>query len=140
MNRYASQQYGFTLVELIVTIIIVGVLAVSVLPRFFGANQISSVTAREVTISALRRAQQVAMNGGNGANVNLVTDNGNNRIRITHTGPDSPIDFSIPSDITMTVVSLNYDSLGNTTATTINLSGTSTTCVQVETTGYAHAC
>ncbi|MEP4891247.1 MAG: prepilin-type N-terminal cleavage/methylation domain-containing protein [Aliiglaciecola sp.] len=53
---------GFTIVELIVVVIILGILAVVVAPRFQGAGGIAEYTYQARLISALRTMQQRAMN------------------------------------------------------------------------------
>lgn len=55
------KQTGFTLVELVATIILIGILAVSVAPRFSGAGTYSEYALRDQLLSALRFAQQRAM-------------------------------------------------------------------------------
>ncbi len=55
------KQTGFTLVELIATIILIGILAVAVAPRFSGAGTYSEYALRDQLLSSLRFAQQRAM-------------------------------------------------------------------------------
>lgn len=52
---------GFTLVELIITLIILGILSVTVIPKFFGPDLFDSYTARDQAMSALRTMQLRAM-------------------------------------------------------------------------------
>ncbi|OUR77241.1 MSHA biogenesis protein MshC [Colwellia psychrerythraea] len=52
---------GFTLIELITVIILVGILAVAVLPKFDGTASYEAHTHRAQLISALRLTQQRAM-------------------------------------------------------------------------------
>lgn len=56
-----SKPLGFSLVELIVVIIILGVLAISLVPRFFTLSGSSEYLVREQAIAVLRRVQQQAM-------------------------------------------------------------------------------
>ncbi len=55
------KQSGFTLVELVTTIILIGIIAVTVAPRFTGAGTYSEYALRDQFISAFRFAQQRAM-------------------------------------------------------------------------------
>ncbi|MDP5212765.1 type II secretion system protein [Pseudoalteromonas tunicata] len=52
---------GFSLVELIITIVILGTLSVTVVPKFFGPSIFDSYTARDQALSALRTMQLRAM-------------------------------------------------------------------------------
>ena len=45
---------GFTLVELIITIILIGVLAVTAIPRFLGSNNEDAYTLRDRTLAMIR--------------------------------------------------------------------------------------
>lgn len=54
-------QAGFTLIELIVVLVILGVLAVSLVPRFFSASGSSEYVYRDQLLSLLRRVQMQAM-------------------------------------------------------------------------------
>lgn len=57
-----TEAAGFTLVELIVIIILLGVLAVFVAPRFQGSGGIAEYVYQDRIISSLRAMQQRAMN------------------------------------------------------------------------------
>ena len=55
---------GFTLVELVVIILLLGVLSVVVLPRFFKVSDYANRVAYEETASAVRYAQKLAVASG----------------------------------------------------------------------------
>ena len=57
-----EKQQGFTLVELVTTIMLIAILSVVVLPRFFTASSYSAFTLRDEFIGELRRVQLMAMN------------------------------------------------------------------------------
>lgn len=57
----AIAERGFTLVELIVTMIVVGILAVAVIPRFADQSGFDARGFRDGTLSVLRYAQKSAV-------------------------------------------------------------------------------
>ncbi|WP_299790265.1 type II secretion system protein [uncultured Shewanella sp.] len=60
--RRALPQRGFTLVELVTTIMLIAILSVVVLPRLMTSSSYSAFTLRDEFISELRKAQLLAMN------------------------------------------------------------------------------
>ncbi len=90
---------GFTTIELVTVIIIVGILAVNVLPRFDGTASYEAHTYRAQLISALRLTQQRAMqqtDSGDGYCHQLIFDN------------DSTVSrYGIPNRVDCTVTSFS---------------------------------
>lgn len=72
-----SNQQGFTLLELIVTIIIIGILAVTILPRFSGSDGYEEYAYRARAISILRNVQLRAMQQGDTGCYQVLVDNKN---------------------------------------------------------------
>ncbi|UJF21982.1 type II secretion system protein [Shewanella sp. OMA3-2] len=62
LNRSTLRLNGFSLVELVTTIILIGIVSVVVLPRFFSSSSFSAYTLRNEFISELRQAQLRALN------------------------------------------------------------------------------
>ncbi|MGE6435600.1 type II secretion system protein [Shewanella baltica] len=62
VNFPMAKQTGFTLVELVTTIILISILAVVVLPRLFTQSSYSAYSLRNEFISELRQVQQKALN------------------------------------------------------------------------------
>jgi len=139
----AKQQQGFTLTELITVIIILGFIAIAIIPRFVQPGNFESRTASDVLISSIRQAQQLAMSKATSANVTVTTDNAAKRIRISYNESGvQNIDVEISSNITITSTSISFRKSGEAvlgSQAIINITPTARN-VCIETTGYAHAC
>lgn len=94
-----TKQIGFTIIELIMVIILIGILAVAVLPKFDGTASYEAHTHRAQLIAALRLTQQRAMqqtDTGDGYCHQLVFDDVEdrygipNRVDCTTTDPVFP--------------------------------------------------
>ena len=139
IERTFSPCRGFTLVELIVILLIVGILAAYAMPRFLGPDASEAISARDTILMAARRAQQLAMNQGSGAGVQLAIDNTAHEVRITYTdGALQQLRYSLPAGSAVATVTVSYDTLGNASPSTITVSGSDNVCI--EATGYAHRC
>jgi MSHA pilin protein MshC len=135
-------QSGFTLVELITVIVILSFLSITVLPRFLQSDSFQSRTTQDKLISVARQAQQLAMSKAVGANVQLITDNTNHRIRISYNeGVLQTLDTDIPSTTTISDNTLSYNKRGDLSgggAVDISINAGERT-VRIEASGYAHA-
>lgn len=136
-------QRGFTLIEMITVLVILGLLSVAVLPRFMQTSNSESRTTADQLISILRHAQQLAMSKANNANVRVITDNGARRLRLSYTeGVLQIMDTALADSITINNTAVSFlksgdASLASTLIITIN-PGARRVCV--EPTGYAHSC
>lgn len=107
---------GFTLVELIVVILIIGILSISIAPRFFTVSSYENRKASDELLTALRYTQQIAMARGGDIQLNLQSDN--YTIELTDgtdlrspNGQSYPIFFD--GVTTSTPIIIVYDGLGN---------------------------
>jgi MSHA pilin protein MshC len=155
-SRVGNDQRGFTLIELIMVMIIVGILAAVVAPRFFDANVFKSRGFADQVQTTLRYAQKEAIaqhrnvcvamtastialtiaNASGAASPcgpNLVLLTGGNSIT-------APSGIALTSSPVAPPVSFNFDALGTTAVTqTITVSGATNNIVVEAVTGYVHS-
>lgn len=138
----SSKQHGFSLVELITVVILLGVISVSLFSRLDVTRTSAIQSSRDDLIAALFFAQQQAMMR---SNISLVVTA--NRISVNENNaaiPGTSYPLTVPAGVALTPVTLTYDKLGRTTATTITLTGSGNSSgvsarVRVEASGYAFA-
>ena len=136
-----KQQHGFTLIEMVTVIVILGLLAVVMIPRFLSPSNFESRSVSDTLISTLRQAQQLAMSKAPAANVSVTTDNTNKRIRISYNeGGVQTIDVSVPSNIEIGEDTVTFSKSGEAGAQHNIAITPNPRNVCVETSGYAHAC
>ncbi len=144
---------GFTLVELTTTIVIVGVLAAAVAPKFFDIDVFQSQGFADQAQASLRYAQKVAIaqrrnvcvaftastiaasaasasasGTGSACDTNLISPSGQAGYLIT-----------APSNVTFSTIpaGFKFDSVGKPSVSTSGVIGTTTITVEAET-GYVH--
>ena len=131
---------GFTLIELITVMILVGIISVTLFSRLGSVNSANIQAGRDDLIAALFFAQQTAMAR---SNIQLVLST--NSVSVTENGAPIKVHaqgypLALPSGVTVTPMTLSYDKLGRTTAATIALSATGglSASITLEASGYAH--
>ncbi len=132
-------QQGFTLIELITVMILVGIISVTLFSRLGSVNSANIQAGRDDLIAALFFAQQSAMAR---SNIQLILST--NSVSVTENGTPIKVHaqgypLTLPSGVTVTPMTLTYDKLGRTTAATITLSATGglTASITLEASGYA---
>lgn len=147
---------GFTLVELVTILVLVGILAAVAIPRFVGQQDFDALGFHDETLAALRYAQKAAIAqhryvcvAVTAANISL-SQGASSACGGTLVDPATGSSFSknAPSGVTLSAASFYfdalgkpYDALGNPLAThqSISVSGGVVRTITVEAeTGYVH--
>ena len=140
-------QSAFSLIELIVVIIILGVLSVTVVPKFFGTSAVAHYAVRDQFIAQLRLVQLQAMNQRDICNRLVVTDSyfgiEKNSGTTCGTPPDADEQIaldgvSIQSNTTF-YIQFNRQGISDCSVCTYDIIGQETLQVKIETQGYIHA-
>jgi len=67
---------GFTVIELIIVIVIIGILAVMVIPRMMDTRTINARESAELVAADIRRTQELALSGISSQSVIFTSGNG----------------------------------------------------------------
>lgn len=117
-------QTGFTLVELIIVIVIMGILAGVAAPRFFDQAAFNERAYYDDTLAALRYAQKLAVATGCPVQVTLTNSDYTLMQNTTCTSndfaldvfnpgnPGTPYTKAVPTGLTLSTATLTFNSLG----------------------------
>ena len=133
--KVMNNQRGFTLTELIMVIVIVGILSVAALPRFFEVSVFEERGSADQVKSALRFAQKTAI--AQHRNVSVVISGGVASSNCTTTLSGGNLTCAVKSAADSKTVS--FDALGRpvpNAADSVTVGGTTIT-IEAET-GYVH--
>ena len=147
--RDGDYQRGFTLVELVMVIVIVGILAVFVAPRFFDANLFKARGFADQVQSTLRYAQKEAIAQRRNVCVALsastitmtIGSSFGSACNATLLFPTGVSSITAPAGTTLSpAVTVNFAPLGSTpSAQIITVSGATNNIVVEAQTGYVHS-
>ena len=124
----ASTQ-GFTLVELILVVVLISVLSVSFLPKFFDTGSISVAGAAVMAAADIRYTQELAM--GTHASKSIVFTSGNTHYTVGSQTVNLPSKVSISSGATFTFNSLGEPTGGGGSSVTLS-AGAETKTITVD--------
>lgn len=143
----ATTQRGFTMVELITTMIIIGILAAVAMPKFFDHGTFDSRGFHDQVISTLRYAQKAAIAQHRYVCVAFTASSLTLTYGVTAacgsnlSGPTGQTPYSVnaPSGVTLSgYANYSLDALGRPSASSvIAVSGSTSITVEAET-GYVH--
>ncbi|GGA82912.1 MSHA biogenesis protein MshC [Neiella marina] len=146
--RYPQNtQAGFTVIELVVVIIILGVISVVAAPRFIGSQGFDEIALRDEVMQRLRAVQLSAMNGVASDCHALVIDSGEFGVSVMDADPcpgtlEHVTDYS-DTGLTISQGTFGFDRLGRPTAScdggcNIQISGATTEIITIESEGFIH--
>jgi MSHA pilin protein MshC len=145
--RHSEKLAGFTLIELIMVIVILGVLAVVAAPRVFNTGDFSARGFHDEILSLVRYAQKTAVVQRRSVCVQ-VNDTGITLTMDTKATPDGVCNGSVNlpntpkggSGLTGSVSNFKFNSLGatdQTGAVTLSIANSTTITIEADT-GYVH--
>lgn len=131
-----KDQLGFTLVELITVMVIVGILAVAVLPRFFTVSDFEDRGSADQVKSLLRFAQKTAIAQHRNISVDISGSSATPNCTTTLAGVS--LTCQVKSAVTVGAETHTFNALGQHTlgAAVITVAGVNIT-IEAET-GYVH--
>lgn len=145
---------GFTLPEMLATMVIIAVLAAVALPRFFDKTSFDALRYYDQSLAAVRFAQKVAIAQRSVSGIYVVVSGNSLSVcydagcasRVTDPGSGGALTLAAPGGVSISAspaTSFSFDALGKVAAGTITVSvsasGEPTRTFTVEgETGYAH--
>ncbi|MCO7226305.1 prepilin-type N-terminal cleavage/methylation domain-containing protein [Pleionea sp. CnH1-48] len=137
---------AFTLMELLIVIVIIGILSIVVAPRFSSSSEFSGRAAASELVSHLRYAQQLAMNN-TAKSVRVIIGSQSVSIEqnlspiLSPQGDSYPHSFADQGVTFSPTATLTFNSSGEVSAaTTIAVTPSAGQQVCIESTGYAWLC
>jgi MSHA pilin protein MshC len=136
LDRQLRHQSGFTMVELVTVMVIVGILAATVLPRFFTVSEFEDRGSADQVKSMLRFAQKTAIAQHRIVSVAISGGAASPNCTTTLAGASPELTCQVKSSVVANTVTFN--ALGQRTSATgsITVGGTAIT-IEAET-GYVH--
>jgi len=138
-----AKQAAFTLIELVITLLIIGIVAIYVQSKFSSTNSYKANTVIAQIISSARLTQQLTMNDS-ARSFSLIIQS--NQIDLQDGGGSLSVGstnypISVESGVTLSpVTTITFDQFGETTSFVLNISASTTQQICFEPSGYIHQC
>ena len=123
--RVLPDSRGFTIIELMMVVVLIGILAVSVVPKFVDTSAISLVGAAAMVAADIRYTQELAMSTNSSKTIVFTTSNDN--YTVDSRNVDLPSKVSISSGTTFTFNSLGEPTTGGGSSVTLSAGAESKT-------------
>lgn len=152
-SRKPGGQGAFTLIELVMTLVVVGILAVTVVPKFFERSTFDSLGFHDQTLAVLRYAQKAAVAQRHTVCVSFAASSvaltlalappPSTTCNMSLTGPDGSAPYQIagPAGVSYAAVPADFyfTALGQASAgQTLQVAGVPKTITVEGETGYVH--
>ena len=120
---------GFTIIELIMVVVLIGILAVSIVPKFVDTSAFSLTGAAAMVAADIRYTQELAMSTNSSKTIVFTTSN--NYYTVDSRNVDLPSKVSISSGTTFTFNSLGEPTTGGGSSVILS-AGAETKTITVE--------
>jgi MSHA pilin protein MshC len=128
--QVATSSQGFTIVEIIMVVVLIGILAVSVVPKFMDTSAISLQGGAAMAVADIRYTQELAMSTHAPKTITFTTND--TYYTVVSQTMNLPSRVSISSGATFTFNSLGEPTAGGGSSVQITTVGGSTKTITVE--------
>jgi len=116
VRQVLAESQGYTMMELIMVVVLIAVVSVSVLPKFFDTSSITVEGAAEMVAADIRYTQEIAMSSNDNKKVDFTQDSSTYTLKNSDDSVFRTV--KLPSGVTVSSASIifTFNSLGEPTA------------------------